>query len=272
MTPTFDAITQEQFRSQGFVRLGVLLSAGELAALQRRLDDIMLGRVRYDNMRFQLDPGIIAEGERGTSDHHVDSTLAYRRIDDLEQDPLFLRYMQHELFREITRKLVGEQVSVFRSMFMNKAARLGTPLRWHQDVGVGWRIDCNPTVTVWTALDASTPANGCVRIVPGSHQHGVINEGHWLDGEQIARYAPAARVIDLEAEAGEAILLHNFLVHSSGVNGTDEPRRAFSTTYMDAATRSVVTGETFPVVFGPGALSPAAAGSKPAASIRVSHG
>lgn len=274
MRPTvpFDRSAQEQFRSQGFVRLGVLLSTGELAALQTRLDDIMRGRVRYENMRFQLDPGIVAEGEQATSNHHVASTLAYRRIDDLEQDPLFLRYMQHELFREITRKLVGEQVSVFRSMFMNKAAQLGTPLRWHQDVGVGWRIDCNPTVTVWTALDDSTPANGCVRIVPGSHQHGVINAGHWLDDEQIARYAPTARVIDLVAEAGEAILLHNFLVHSSGVNGTNAPRRAFSTTYMDAVTRSVVTGETFPIVFGSGALNPAAAGSKPAARIRVSHG
>ena len=60
----FDRSAQEQFRSQGFVRLGVLLSSGELAALQTRLDDIMRGRVRYENMRFQLDPGSWQRGSR----------------------------------------------------------------------------------------------------------------------------------------------------------------------------------------------------------------
>ena len=244
------------FLSRGFVRLGRLLSDAALAALQQRLDDIMLGVVRYDSMHFQLDPSALAEGEQQVASSHVKSTLAYRRIDDLHQDPLILEYMQHPLFRQITRRYIGERVSVFRSMFMNKAAGLGSPLRWHQDVGVGWHLDSNPSVTVWTALDDATPEKGCVKLVPGSHRHGVINEQHWLDEDQIERYAPPEKVVDLEAEAGEAILLHNLLVHSSGVNTTTSARRAFSSAYMDAATRTVATGETFPIIFGDGALRP----------------
>ena len=54
-------------------------------------------------------------------------------------------------------------------------------------------------------------------------------------------------VIDLEAEAGEAILLHNFLLHRSGINSTASARRAFSVTYMDAKTRTLDTGQTFQV-------------------------
>ena len=81
-----------------------------------------------------------------------EATLNYRRIDDLEQDPLFLAYMQKPLIRQITRRYIGEDVAVFRSMFMNKPAERGTELVWHQDIGVGWKIDTNPIITVWTAF------------------------------------------------------------------------------------------------------------------------
>ena len=220
----------------------------------------MLGRVRYPNMRMQL-----LEAETGRLRRTLGNeaaTLSYRRIDDLEQDPLFLAYMQRPPFRRICRRYVGEAVSVFRAMFMNKPARWRQTLPWHQDVGAGWGIDRNPIVTVWTALDDATAANGAMEIVPRSHLHGVINERHFLSGEEEGRYAPAGAVEPLEAEAGEAILLHNLLLHRSGTNPTDRPRRAFSATYMEADTRTLDTGLTFPVVFGPGALDPATVGDK----------
>ncbi|MBV7330561.1 phytanoyl-CoA dioxygenase family protein [Chloroflexi bacterium TSY] len=62
--------------------------------------------------------------------------------------------------------------------------------------------------------------------------------------------------IPLELEAGEAVLLHNHLPHSSGVNRTTIARRAFSACYLDAATVST-SNQSFPVIFGEGALNPA---------------
>lgn len=266
---TFDDVHHEQFVAQGYVRLGHVLSAEELAALQQRIDDIMLGRVRYENMRLQ----VVEEGGevRRTMGNEV-RTLAYRRIDDLEQDPLFLAYIQHPLFRQIARRYIGETVSVFRSMFMNKPPELRRELPWHQDVGIGWGIDTNPIVTVWTALDDATTATGCMQVVPGSNQHGIINERHFLPAEQEAQYAPPEAVINLEAEAGEAILLHNFLLHRSGTNATESARRAFSVTYMDAATRTLDTGQPFSVVFGAQALDPATVRGKPAELVAKFYG
>ncbi len=268
---SFEDRHHAQFIEQGYLRLGKLLSPDELAALQQRIDDIMLGRIRYDNMRFQLDPKY-PEAKRKRTIGNEKSTLNYRRIDDLEQDPIFLAYMQHPLIRQITRRYIGEEVSVFRSMFMNKPAARGTELPWHQDVGVGWGIDTNPIITVWTALDAATVASGCMQIVPGSNNLGILNEKHFTSEEDQAKYARDEDVIDLEAEAGETILLHNFLLHCSSVNTTLVPRRAFSATYVDAATRSVRTGDTFPVIFGKGALAPATVTGKEAERVQVFHG
>ena len=260
----------ERFMARGYLRLGKVASAGELAGLQRRIDDLMLGRVRYPNMRMQLFEEETGQLRRTLGNEA--STLSYRRIDDLEQDPLFLAYMQKPLFRGICRRYVGEAVSVFRSMFMNKPARWDQTLPWHQDVGAGWGIDRNPIVTVWTALDEATAANGAMEIVPGSHAHGVINERHFLAPEEETRYAPPEKVEHLEAEAGEAVLLHNLLLHRSGTNPTDRPRRAFSATYMEAETRTLDTGMTFPVVFGPGALDPATVDGKEAERVQKFYG
>ena len=231
----------------------------------------MLGKIRYDNMRFQLDPRYTERDVTRTVGNE-EATLNYRRIDDLEQDPVFLAYIQKPLIRQITRRYIGEDVAVFRSMFMNKPAERGTELVWHQDIGVGWKIDTNPTTTVWTALDAATVRSGCMQIAPGSNNLGILNERHFTSEEDQAKYTRDEDIIDLEAEAGEAILLHNFLLHRSGVNTTTAPRRAFSATYMDVGTRSVVTGDTFPVVFGEGALSPDTVTGKPAERIKFFHG
>ncbi|MDF2440343.1 MAG: hypothetical protein JWN98_1327, partial [Abditibacteriota bacterium] len=56
----------------------------------------------------------------------------------------------------------------------------------------------------------------------------------------------------VELEAGEAVLLHNWLLHRSDTNSTNIPRRAFSVCYMDANT----VGGTFNTIFGEGALTP----------------
>ncbi len=267
----FDDQHHDQFTAQGYLRLGHLLSPGELAALQQRIDDIMLARVRYDNMRFQINPKTPGTPLSRTLGNQK-QTLNYRRIDDLEQDPLFLAYMQHALIRQITRRYIGKNVSVFRAMFMNKPAKSGTILPWHQDIGAGWRIDTNPIITIWTGLDAATVARGCMQIVPGSNNLGILNERHYTSEKDRAKYARPEAVIDLETEAGEAVLLHNFLLHRSGVNTTSAPRRAFSATYMDARTRSLRTGQTFPILFGRGALDPATVAGKAADQVQVFHG
>ena len=82
-------------------------------------------------------------------------------------------------------------------------------------------------------------------------------ESAFPDDVTVDRLLAEGGPVHLEVEAGEAILLHNWLVHTSDVNKTGKPRRAFSVCYMDAATRSA-SEEVFPVIFGEGALRPEA--------------
>ncbi len=254
----FENKHHQHFDEHGYVILGNLLSGAELSGLRRRAEDLMMGRTTIPGVTFQLDGKSEEYALEARTVGPTEKTVNYRRIDELHNDPLYLDYMQHPVFRLLTRHYIGEDISIFRSMFMNKPAKKGTMLPWHQDVGAGWGIDATPTTTVWTALDDTTVENGCVQIVPGSHKLGILNEGHFTSKEDQVEYCKPEKVIDLEVGAGEAVLINNLVLHRSGVNTTDRPRRALSAAYMDAATRNIRTGDHYPIVFGQNALKPPA--------------
>jgi hypothetical protein len=250
----------QQYQYQGFLRLGPVLSPDELKALQTRIDDIMLGKARvdYNKMLMQLDSDTGKYEDAGEqSKGHKGATLDYRKIQDLEFDPLFLQCMQQPLFEDICRREYGNiPVSCFRAMFMNKPANKGTFLPWHQDRWTAF--DRDPKVTIWIALDPATQENGAVQIIPGS-QHVLFNPAHesgFLSPEQAASI-DKTKIQLMTLEPGEAVLLHNWTLHASDKNRSNQSRRAFSICYMDGNTRLTKTGEpaNYPVIFGPGALS-----------------
>jgi len=258
------AITDEQwcfYQEHGYVRLGKLLSDDRLAALRDRIDNIMLGKadLDYDRMLMQIDSedGVYDKiGPQTTG--HKGSHLNYRKIEQLEFDPLFLRYMQSPIFCDACARVYGADtpITIMRAMVMNKPAGKGTWLPWHQDAWT-W-LDMTPLLTAWMPLDPATRDNGCVQIIPGSHKRGRINptqSSGFLTEEQAQQHCPPQDVVHMTMEAGEIALLHNFLLHASDVNHSHAPRRAFSVCYMDAATTN--RDETnYTQVFGPGSLTP----------------
>ncbi len=256
MQPSLTNHQWARFHVEGYLPLGQLLTDDELAALQQRIDDIMLGRadIDYARLMMQLDSTGGQYDQAGPQTlGFKEPTLNYRKIEKLELDPLFERYLRHPLFKEICRRAYGRHVpvAVFRSMFMNKPAGRGTLLPWHQD---RWAMfDRDPLVTVWTALDPATRENGCVQIIPQNHQFGVINPDHgsaFLTEEQAAHHCPDAQAVHIELQPGECMLLHNWLLHRSDKNHSNQSRRAFSVCYMDGRTQS--TNPDFsdmPVIF-----------------------
>jgi polysaccharide pyruvyl transferase WcaK-like protein len=254
--PAPPMLSEAQWRSYdelGYLRLGRLLDAADVSALQQRLDDIMLGRVRHPTLRMQRDTGGAYDELPEAFGGEQEATLVYRKVQGLEVEPLFLALLRHPIFREICARHYGvhASISIFRAMMMNKPAGQGTYLPWHQDGGDVWKLDRDPLVTIWGALDDATRANGCLQVVPGSHRLGLLSRyGSTLSDEHAAVHCPAAAITHLEVAAGEALLLHNWLIHRSEVNPTASPRRAFTACYMDGRTIGTLTGRRFPLVFG----------------------
>ncbi|WP_164821770.1 phytanoyl-CoA dioxygenase family protein [Paenibacillus koleovorans] len=241
----------QTYEEEGFLKLGKVWTDEELNSLSVRMDEIMTGKAKldYERLLMQREAGEGFEQSAQTLGFKG-ATLNYRKIENLELDPLFLSYIQNPLFRHISEHVYWKaHISCFRAMFMNKPAYHGSVLPYHQD---RWTdLDRDPQVTVWTALDPATKENGCVKIFPGTHKH-LINSDHpsgFLTDQQADHLLEHQEPIYLEMEAGEAVLLHNWTVHGSEGNTTDKSRRAFSVCYMDGDTVSA-SGKPFSIVFG----------------------
>jgi ectoine hydroxylase-related dioxygenase (phytanoyl-CoA dioxygenase family) len=226
------------FAAHGYARLGRVLDDAGLASLRERVDDVLLGRVAYPGLFFQRD---------SMSGRYDDLTFglgwqgpspAYRKVEKVERDPRFLSWIENPLFERIARRLIDGDVAIYRAALFVKAASGGTELPWHQDGGLFWGIDRDPTLQVWTALDDAPVEAGCIEVVPGSHAGGLVTRaGGMVAAAALAAADAEAHSVALPARAGEALLVHNHVWHRSGVNRSGHPRRALSVCYMSAATR-----------------------------------
>ena len=110
-----ERITDEQwqhFEEHGYVHLGCA-EVEEVGALQQRIDDIMMGTadIDYERIMMQLDRADGPDSKPGPQSRgHKEATLAYRKIQDLELDPLFLAYLQKPLYRDICARMYGTQI------------------------------------------------------------------------------------------------------------------------------------------------------------------
>jgi polysaccharide pyruvyl transferase WcaK-like protein len=249
----------QSFSRDGFLHLGQVLDAQQVQALQQRADALALGQISNPAIQMQCDTGGAYEALPEAVSQFEEGTRLYRKIQGLETDDLFAALIDRPLFREICAHIYGAHaaVSIFRAMVMNKPAGQGTYLPWHQDGGTVWQLDRDPQATIWVALDPATRDNGCMDAIRGSHRLGLLSlHGSTLTEEHVREYCRDDLTVPLEVPAGHAVLLHNWLIHRSGINPSSTPRRAFTMCCMDARTRGILTGDHFPVVFGEQASEP----------------
>jgi len=243
----------DQYFRQGYLQLGRLADADALAQLCARVDDLALSRVVNPQVQVQLDTGGRYEDLPEVTEQPAAGTLLYRKVQGLETDELFRSVLRGPVLAEVAAHHYGPHTSasLFRAMVMNKPASQGTVLPWHQDGGDVWALDRDPLITIWMALDDATAANGCVEVIPGSHRLGLVSaQGSTLSEQDAQRFCPPEQVRPLEVPAGHAVLMHNWLIHRSGVNPTPQPRRAFTACYLDSRTRNILTGQHFPLILG----------------------
>jgi len=114
-----------------------------------------------------------------------------------------------------------------------KPAGSGKETPWHQD-GEYWPIRPLATCSVWIALDDSTPENGCLRIIPGSHRgervrrHATVaTDTYTLNQKLEADEFDESEARDVVLEAGQISLHDVYLIHGSNPNRSARRRAGY---------------------------------------------
>ncbi len=125
---------------------------------------------------------------------------------------------------------------------MTKHPGYSSVTSWHQDIRY-WRFDRRELVSVWVALGPETVDNGCLLVIPGSHQ--LEFEPGQFDAALFFRedYEPntglLASATPVELQAGDVLFFHARTLHAAGRNESDVIKRSLVFTYRAADNRPI---------------------------------
>lgn len=171
---------------------------------------------------------VIAEGNPAADASNPEDFVA--KLFKLHRRAPFDRFAHDERLLDILRAIIGPDVDVFLSQFIFKAPEAyGQP--WHQD-SFYFPFGENHQVGVWLAVTRATLENGCLWVVPGSHEEPI--HAHVPDDRPHATQA-YTKIVDHDMSAavpmlmdpGDLLLFDSHVIHSSTDNESTELRAAF---------------------------------------------
>jgi ectoine hydroxylase-related dioxygenase (phytanoyl-CoA dioxygenase family) len=88
-------------------------------------------------------------------------------------DPLLMEWLLADEVLDLVEPLIGPDIALFSSHFICKPKGNGKRVPWHEDSAY-WNTMLSPmeVVTIWLAIDPSTPVNGCMYVIPRTHNTG----------------------------------------------------------------------------------------------------
>jgi non-haem Fe2+, alpha-ketoglutarate-dependent halogenase len=206
-----------QFDAHGYVAPVDALDADEAAEHRRRLETLLAPSGGRADTRTRNNPHLLA-----------------RWMADLVRHPRVL---------DAVEDVLGPDLLVLRSTLFVKPPHDPGVVTWHQDLAY-WDLSSDRTVTAWIALTESTSANGCVRVVPGSHLQPLLphtlgrdRNNRLLRGQLAQVDIPAERVATLELRPGQFSLHHGRLLHSSPANPSATLRAGLAVRFITPDTR-----------------------------------
>ena len=165
-----------------------------------------------------------------------------RRLEQLHLSfPWAYRLASHEKVLDVVEKVIGPEILVDGNLVFYKPPHDAGYASWHQDsVYSGWHL--TPSVSAWIALTVSEPANGCMRVIPGTHKQGVLEHDNIQDpnllnkrGERLRMDVDESQAVDVVLKPGEMSLYHTNIVHGSNANTSDGPRIGFIVRFVTNA-------------------------------------
>ena len=210
----------EHYRDEGWVIPRFRLPAHRVSVMATALDALLRDNpdVRPEKLVSAHVTGDNGEGVRGS-----------QPFLDLARDPEIV---------ELVSGVLGEDLILWGCHVFCKPAAEGYETPWHQD-GHYWPIRPLANCTVWVALEESTVANGCLRVIPRSHVGQRLHEHLYEDrtdltlNQRLAAGAfDEASAVDLELQPGEMSLHDIYMIHGAKENRSSRRRTGVALRYM----------------------------------------
>ena len=199
----------------------------------------------YTIWRDALDACLMEEANRfvnWTLAHNPDTRPENLNSPLTRHEPFLLRLVSDDRLLDLASEFLGPDIALYGAHFLCKPPRDGKSVAWHQDGGY-WPLEPMEALTLWVAITASTQANGCMRVIPGTHrlpmqsrQEVESKEGEMLAGMDQSM-VDETQAVDLELQPGDVSAHDVTIVHGSRANHSSQWRNAVAIRYIASSTR-----------------------------------
>lgn len=175
---------------------------------------------------------------------------------NLISHPTVVRFLLHHTLGKYLWSVVGRELVAVNATLFDKTPETNWRVQWHQDraiavkerlnvAGYGpWTTKCGSVhvdapaevlaqmLAIRIHLDACDAENGPLRVIPGSHRAGKMNDA------QLAALTAGSRAAELSVSRGAILLMRPLLVHSSSPARSVDHRRVL---HIELAPREAIS-------------------------------
>ncbi|MGI8906115.1 MAG: phytanoyl-CoA dioxygenase family protein [Candidatus Sumerlaeaceae bacterium] len=219
----------DNYRRDGYLVVPDLITPGEIERLRRDSADLARGRYPSESLKPLPESMSDDEVQRRILCIHMPHHLS----------PVITEFIKHPAIVEVLTQIIGPDVKCMQSMLFVKPPGFQGQA-WHQDeiyIPTRDRSLCG----AWIAMDDATQENGCLWVIPGSHEKGYLypqkqhDNPDEFDSAQESFGFDDSAAVPVEVRAGAVVFFNGYLLHRSLRNrSSNDYRRALVSHYMNA--------------------------------------
>ena len=146
--------------------------------------------------------------------------------------PIFNKICLNKNILDAVESIIGKNILICGTTLFIKNPNEKGFVSFHQDAKyIG--LEPHNWVTVWLAVTDANEKNGCMRMLPGSHNENLKNHEQKFDENNLLTRGQTITNVSLEKtdpiilKAGQVSLHHPTIIHGSGLNLSDDRRIGF---------------------------------------------
>jgi len=240
--PKLPNINSADYPQEGFCLFRNILNTQEIIETRKELD-AMLANLPERQIVYK-------DGEN----KEVDARPEYL-TEPHPKHTFWLELCRHPRILDAVEEVLGPDLILIMSHLIVKRAEDGLAVAWHQDNTYWHSVQGTDVTTVWLAIDDTDQANGCMQVIPCSHEgypelDKVSTGGDDLLGLSV-EVTPemASAAVCLEMNAGSLSVHDSFVLHGSKANTSGRRRAAYTMRYANTKTVQVDTTEHWVPVY-----------------------
>jgi ectoine hydroxylase-related dioxygenase (phytanoyl-CoA dioxygenase family) len=205
-----------QWNEQGFFLLQHVVSIGIIDRLVSEIDPLEQKAEAF--LRTQKDNRLyIARADEITFTTHI-----------VRQSAFVKEFLRSALFVDLCLDLIGDDTRLYWDQAVYKKPGTTREFPWHQDNGYNF-VQPQDYVTCWLPMTDVTRENGCPWVAPGIHRQGTLH--HWWTEPGFECLKDVSEAVAVEAKAGDVVVFSSLTPHRTGLNQTDNVRKAYIAQY-----------------------------------------